>query len=213
MKRVAVGVHLQRDDIEPLAEAIPAAGLFVSAIPVDDDQPLGDRELLLRVAELRSRLLDRMTFIAVRYGFTFQSQEELESRIAARSKRWRQLLIENRERVEVTLKVAARGAARPERHAFRSGADYLRALHSAKQAVSVDPDFRRSVEELIVPLCVKHSWMTRDATSIEFAGLIERARLAQLTEAGEALKAAHPDVPFLLSGPWPLEVFVDADQQ
>jgi hypothetical protein len=31
-------------------------------------------------------------------------------------------------------------------------------------------------------------------------------------EAGAALKREFPDVPFLLSGPWPLEVFADADQ-
>jgi len=31
--------------------------------------------------------------------------------------------------------------------------------------------------------------------------------------AGEQLKRDFPDVPFLLSGPWPLEVFADDDHQ
>jgi hypothetical protein len=34
-----------------------------------------------------------------------------------------------------------------------------------------------------------------------------------VTRAGEELRELCPDVPFLLSGPWPLEVFADADRE
>jgi len=32
MKWIAIGAHLLRDDIEPLAEAVPVSDLFLSAI-------------------------------------------------------------------------------------------------------------------------------------------------------------------------------------
>ena len=38
MKSVIVGAHLRREDIEPLAGAIPLAGLFLSGVDVADDQ-------------------------------------------------------------------------------------------------------------------------------------------------------------------------------
>ena len=214
MKSVAIGVHLRREDVEPVAGAVPAADLFVSALAVEDDQPLGDRDLLLRVARIRAELLQRATFVAIRYGFAFRSSSEAEAKVAPNAAKWRALLIENRSRVEMTLKVAAaQWRERPDRHQFQSGAGYLRALQEAKSAASIDPKFREEVENRIVPLCVLHQWITRDTTSLELAGLIERKQLADLTAGGEALKVACPSVPFLLSAPWPLEVFSDADHQ
>ncbi len=212
MKSIAIGLHLRPEDVEGIAEATSAAGLVISGLAVDDDQPLGDRDLILRVAAIRARLVERATFIAVRYGFTFRSAAEAKKKIAADAQRWRELLEANRTRVELTLKVMASGAApRPDKRQFHSGADYIRALQAAKNAVKVDDRFQRAVEEHIGPLCAVQRWMTRDTVSLEFAALIERARLGELEAAGAALKRACPDVPFLLSAPWPLEVFADAD--
>src|SRR5688572_30231127 len=158
MKRVAVGVHLRAEDVEPVAHALPAGDLFFSAVEVPDDQPLGDRDLLLRVADLRSRLLERATFIAVRYGYTFAT--EVEPR---RLDQWRRVLEANRENVELTLKVAAASPrARPDRHDFSSGADYLRALHEATRAAVAAPHFRDEVERLIAPHALKTRWTHRD---------------------------------------------------
>jgi hypothetical protein len=39
------------------------------------------------------------------------------------------------------------------------------------------------------------------------AALIPRARIEEIFAAGEQLKRDFPRIPFLLSGPWPLEVF------
>ena len=207
MKSIAIGVHLRREDIDDVADAVPASGLFLSAVGVPEEQPLTDRDLLVRVASTRAALLDRATFIAVRYGFTFRGEADAASKIAASAGAWRELLEEHRTRVEFTLKVAAAGSARPDRRDFRSGADYMRALHEARDAVSIPSSFREQVESLVVPVAVRHQWMTRDTTSVELAGLIERESLPRLTHAGEALKASAPGVPFLLSAPWPLEVF------
>jgi hypothetical protein len=210
MKSIAIGVHLLREDIEPLADATAVSALFVSSIAVADDQSLSDRDLLVRVTSTRAALLDRATFVAIRYGFSFRVPAEVESKCAGHAARWKSLLEENRSRVEFTLKVAAPGAVRPDRHDFRSGAEYIRALHDARDAVAVPAAFREKVETMIVPLAVRHRWINRDATSVELAGLIERASLTRLAEAGEMLKRSVPDVPFLLSAPWPLEVFAES---
>lgn len=212
MKRIAIGAHLLRDDIEPLADAVAVGDLHLSAITVADDQPLGDRELLVRVAAVRASLLDVATFIAVRYGFTFNSAEEAQAKTLPHLERWRRLLTGNRENVEVTIKIAASSPVpRPDRQAFSGGAEYLRALHAAKQGANVDPVFREAAERLIVPLASRHRWIHRDEKSIELAALVARARLEDVRRAGEELRATG--VPFLLSGPWPLEVFADDDRE
>jgi len=212
MKSIAIGAHLLRDDVEPLADAVPVGDLFLSAISIADDQPLGDRDLLVRVAGIRARLLEVATFVALRYGFTFISADDARSKTTAHHARWKRLLTAHRERVEITLKVAASTPKpRPDRHDFTSGAEYLRALHAATQAATVDVGFREAAETLIVPLAVRHRWIHRDEKSVELAALVERTRLEDVREAGETL--CGTGVPFLLSGPWPLEVFADDDHE
>ena len=212
MKSIAIGAHLLRDDVEPLADAVPVGDLFLSALTVADDQPLGDRDLLVRVAGVRAKLLEVATFVALRYGFSFAGTDEAQSKTLAHHGRWKRLLTAHREHVEVTLKVkASTQTARPDRHQFASGAEYLRALHAATQAATVDPSFREAAERLIVPLAVKHRWIHRDEKSVELAALIERTHLDAMREAGEELRGTS--VPFLLSGPWPLEVFADDDRE
>ena len=214
MKSIVIGAHLRRDDVEPLAIALPAGPLFLSALEVPDEQPAGDRELLLRVANVRAQLLERATFVAIRYGFTAASAAEAESKCAAHLARWQQLLEAHREHVEVTLKFAAASPKpRPDRRDFTSGAAYLRALHEAAQASHVDPAFRAEVERTLGPLAVAQRWSHRDEKSVEYVALIPRARFDEIRAAGEALKQAAPHVAFLLSGPWPLEVFADADRE
>ena len=212
MKYVAIGAHLRREDVEPDAEALAIADLFLSAMPIENDQPLGDRDLLVRVAALRAKLLERATFIAIRYGFAVWSAPEAEAKCAALIPRWRELLRAHREHVEMTLKIAAASARpRPDRKEFTSGAAYLKALHEATQAADVDPHFRAAVERELVPLAVEHRWTHRDNKSLELAMLVTRDRVAAVRAAGESLKQSA--VPFLLSGPWPLEVFADADHE
>lgn len=214
MKQIAVGAHLLQDDVESVAAVIPVGDLFLSAVEVADDQPLGDRELLIRVAGVRAKLLDVATFVAIRYGFTLSSPAEAEAKCGAHLARWKRLLVEHREHVEMTLKVAAASARpRPDRHDFTSGADYLRALHEATQAANIDEAFREHTERLLVPVAVMHRWTHRDERSVELAALIPRARLDDVRAAGEELRRIAPEVPFLLSGPWPLEVFADDDRE
>jgi hypothetical protein len=203
MKQIVVGVHLRREDIEPLAKAIPAGEVWFSAVEVDDDQPLADRELVLRVAGIRAKLLERATFLAVRYGYVAPASP------VARTG-WRALLEVNRDNVEMTLKVASSAPKpRPRREDSSSGAAYLRALQES--AAEVDDAFKRAVENAIDP--IQHRWIPRDNASLEIAALIPRARIADVRVAAEQLKRDFPRVPFMLSGPWPLEVFADVDRE
>ena len=213
MKLVVIGAHLRREDVEPLAEPLAAGELWLSGVAVVDDQPLGDRDLLLRVAATRAALLDRATFIAIRYGFAARDANDAAIRCAPHLARWRQVLESAADAVEMTLKIAAASPrARPDRNEFTSGAAYLRALHGAATAADIDPAFRQAVESRIAPLAVRHRWIHRDNASMEMAALVERDAVARVVEAGTSLKHDFGDVPFLLSGPWPLEVFAD-DQQ
>jgi len=202
MKSVVVGVHLHREDIH--VDAVAAGDLWYSVVEVDDDHPLADRDLVLRVAKIRAELLDRATFIAVRYGFVVG----LSGAAAPPPPQWRTILEANRTNVEMTLKVASSTPApRPNRKDFQSGASYLRALHDS--AASIDDDFKHAAEKAVNP--IESRWLPRDNASLEMAALIPRARIEEVRTAGEQLKRDFPRVPFLLSGPWPLEVFANAD--
>ena len=210
MKLVVIGAHRERNDIEPLAAAIAVSDLWLSGMAVEESQPLGDRDLLLRVAKTRAALLDRATFVAIRYGFTAHGSDDAFAKCAAHLDRWRRVLNDFRDHVEMTLKIAAAvPRARPDRHDFETGSAYIRALHEATRATDVAPEFRKAVDETLVPLTVKHRWSNRDTSSLEFAALVKRDDVAAINDAGSALKRDFPSVPFLFSGPWPLEVFAD----
>lgn len=214
MKFLVIGAHLRREDIEPEASALAAGPLFLSALELADDHPLGDRDLLLRVANVRARLLEKAMFVAIRYGFAPAGSEAAAATVAPHLTRWSSLLETHRDRVEMTLKVAASAAmSRPERSAFRSGGEYLRALHGATRAANVPETFRSAAAGLVEPLAVRAKWIHRDERSLELALLVERARVADVLRAGETLRERAGDVPFLLSGPWPLEVFADDDHE
>jgi len=214
MKSVVIGAHLYREDIEPIASAISVGDLFISVLDVADDRPLGDRDLLLQVADLRGKLLDRAMFIAIRYGFAARDPQDVVAKCAGLAPRWRGLLIAHREEVEMTLKAAAAAPpTRPDRRDFVSGAAYMRALHETAHAVYVDPQFRSGVERTLVPLATQHRWIHRDNSSVELAMLVRRRDLDAIRAAGEQLRRDFATVPFLFSGPWPLEVFADDHQQ
>lgn len=202
MRLVMIGAHLRDDDVRGIAEPVACGAITLSGIEIADAQPLADRELLLTAARVREQLLDRATFIAIRWGFA-ATPAEAAATCAAHAERWRRVLEANRDNVEMTLKVAAADPKpRPRREDFASGADYLRALHG--NAAEVDPRFRDAVSSIGM-----NRWSHRDGRSLECALLVARAGVDRVREQGEQLKRDFPDVPFLLSGPWPLEVFVD----
>lgn len=202
MKFLFLGAHLSDEHVLGIAEPIACGAVWLSGIPIAGDQPLADRELLQTALRVRGKLLDRATFIAIRYGFA-AAPDEAAAKCAAHAERWKRVLEANQDNVEMTLKVVASDPKpRPRRESFASGAGYLRALHAS--AAEVDPRFREAVSSI-----AEHRWTHRDGRSLECALLVPRAEVAHVHEKGEQLKRDFPDIPFLLSGPWPLEVFAD----
>lgn len=214
MKFLILGVHLLREDVEPEATALPAGDLHLSAVGIAAGRSAGDRDLILQAAAVRGRLLERATFLAVRYGFVAASAEEAARRCAGRLEAWKELLEKWRGHVEMTLKIAAADPRpRPRREEFQDGAAYLRALHEAARAADPAPGFRASAERLLGVLADRARWIHRDERSLEYALLVPRSSVERSRQACEELRSVAPSVPFLFSGPWPLETFADDDHE
>lgn len=210
-KLIAIGIHGQLSDIPEGGEAtaVGVGNVFVSVLGVPHEQPLADRELLLRVAGIRRQLLESATFIGIRYGAAFSSVEELKSRFIGRVANAAEILRMRRGCVEMTMKFPVGGAAAPpDRHDFSSGGDYLRALQFHRKAAKLDPEFSTLVEQRLAPLAVEFRWRPRDASSVELVALILRGETDRFRAAAETLRDSRQA--FLLSGPWPLEVFGEA---
>ena len=99
------------------------------------------------MARTRQQLLERATFVAIRYGFAVHDAGEAEAKCAEQVARWRRVLEANGGNVEMTLKVAAaEPKPRPDRHDFDKGPDYLRALRYLLDSCSPDRGrWRRSL--------------------------------------------------------------------
>jgi hypothetical protein len=215
MKYVAIGIHLRPEDVAPIATAtpFPVGPLTLSTCAIDEDQPVGDRDLLLRVSGIREQLLGVATFIAVRYGMTIVNAADAAAKCAAFLPRWTALLEQHRDHVEMTLKVPVETAEpRPDRHDFSSGAAYLEALHHSRGSAAPEPSFARLAEELIGGTAVAWKWLPRDNASVELVALVRRDALDAVRDAGRRLREGAAGVPFLFSGPWPLEAFADDEQ-
>lgn len=208
---VLVGAHLREadasiDGVTPL----PAGDLFISGIEVPERRNLAERELVARVATLRQDLIGREIFVAIRYGATARDAAAAAEKCASHLGRWRALLETWRGRVEVVMRVGGSGSVeRPDRGSFASGADYLRALHAMRHAAPIDAAFMAEAEHRLGAIAAAIRRVSREDGSVEIAALLPRERIDAARAIAEALRAGRPDVPFLLSGPWPLEVFAD----
>lgn len=204
-----IGAHLYGDDAAgvPTVRCFDLGGLFASAIEFESAQGLADPAVIRRALEARKELIARETFIAIRYGASVAGAEEARSLCAPHLDRWRRILVKRRGMVEVTLRVAGKRKATPlNRREFRSGGEYLRALHRQRQA-NLDPAVASRIEALFAPLAAERTWVGRADGSSELAMLVPRAHLEAVGPAADELKARLPELPFLISGPWPLETF------
>lgn len=206
-----IGAHLLAEDagIEGVS-VFPAGGIFVSAIEVAPSQGLAAREVVSRAAAARQELAARETFIAIRYGATASGEREIASKCGPHFERWRELLELHRGKAELTLR-AGSGAKvnRPDRRDFSSGAAYLRALREAKSGSPVPQPFLEAAREAFAGIAEHVSDVERHDGGAELAMLVPREKIDRARAAANDLRERWPDVPFLLSGPWPLEVFAD----
>jgi hypothetical protein len=181
----------------------------ISGVAYDPDFGTADRTVIERVARLRQTMTAAETFIAFRYGTTAGGLAEVSEKCGARTRGWRQLLEASRGLVEYTLKAAPESKVeRPLRSEVKDGREYMQRLQ-ASRATRIDEAFRRAVDERLGSLALKSRWNRRADGGHELAALARREAHDSIAAAGERLKSDFPNVAFLLSGPWPLEVFVD----
>ena len=208
---VLIGAHRQRSDAEGVQglTLFEIAPLIVSAIEFDAERGIADQEVLGRALAARSTLMSQATFVAIRYGASVKDGYEAAAKVASFLSRWRELLDRHQGMAEITIRIAGPGKGeRPDRHAFKSGSDYLRALHAAR-AAQIDEKTRSAVQKAFTGLAADHRWLAREDGGAEFVALVNRNYMDAVREAGRRLQNEMRDVPFLLSGPWPLEVFAE----
>lgn len=168
------------------------------------------KELIRRSAESRRLLIEREIFVAVRYGLSARDASELSGKCEEHLASWRALLERWRGCVELTLKIGSGSELlRPERKSMATGAEYLRELQRMRQARTVPAEFGAALEAEMIPLSLASRWIRREEGMHELALMIRRTELERARGAGAMLAERFPRIPFLLSGPWPLEVFAD----
>lgn len=205
-----LGAHLERVDAEVSGAIVLDGPLAVSAIALEDDHELNSRETLMRASRVRSELIARELFVAIRYGAAVGGRDEALIRCASHLHRWRELLTTHRGRVEATLKIAGDAPAdRPDRRDYRCGTDYLKALQQARTSQLPDPSIRKAVESKFASVATERRWIARNDGGAELALLMPREEIEAARTAAQSIGSILGR-PFLFSAPWPLEVFSDA---
>ena len=204
-----VGAHLPEHSSYEGIVFFELEEVAISGVGYDPDFGTADRGVIERVARLRQTMTAAETFIAFRYGTTAAGLSEVREKCGSRTAGWRRLLESSRGLVEYTLKAAPETKVeRPLRADVRDGLEYMQRLQ-ASRATQIDQAFRRAVDERIGSIALKSRWSRRADGGHELAALAPRDAHDRIAAAGERLKSDFPNVAFLLSGPWPLEVFVD----
>lgn len=208
---VLLGAHLRNEDaaLEGV-RVVPAGTLFLSTIEIPSTQGVAAHEVVTRAASVRQELAQCETFVAIRYGATASSPEEAAAKCAPHLDAWKRLLEQHRGMAELTLRAGGGAkAARPDRTAFANGADYLRALRAAKSGSPVEPAFLDDARERFSGCATRIVPVERHDGGAELAMLVARERIDSARRIALDLRESWPHIPFLLSGPWPLEVFAD----
>ncbi|MGA7617123.1 MAG: GvpL/GvpF family gas vesicle protein [Thermoanaerobaculia bacterium] len=207
---LAIGIHQSASDTAGVdgVKVFDVAGVFVSGIAIGEEENTASRDVLTRAITARAALLEHSTFIAVRYGAVFADQAEAVAKFGASAPSWRSLLERYPGEVEFTLRAGSGTVSRPDRRNFTRGADYLRELHRMRQPAT-DPQFRETAGRLLGSHASGFRWVERHDGSEELAILVPREQQGEIAAAAEELRRKFPATPFLVSGPWPLEVFTD----
>lgn len=209
-----VGLHLKRSDVESVDNvvALEVDGLTLSAVRYSGESGKADPVLLRQVLLAREDLLRQATFIAIRYGSSIRNAEDAAELVRPRLDLWRKILESSQGLVEMTLRAASgKKPSRPDRNDFSSGAAYLRSLQSLRESCAVSREFLGEAEKRLSRHSVDHRLLRREDGSAELALLVRRTGIDAVASECAGLRESHPEQPFLLSGPWPLETFADAE--
>ena len=157
-------------------------------------------EAVLAHARVVEALVDRSAaLLPARFGRGFRDDEALREAIEGRAASLREALAQVRGRVEVGVRVLAPEPAPP---AAESGRAYMEArLARAEKA-------ERLARELHEPLAALARAATRTVGAtprllLSGAYLVEPGELDALHGRVAELEAAHPELTFVTTGPWP----------
>jgi hypothetical protein len=203
-----VGAHLRAADAAvDGVTSIDASPLTLSAVAFPASLHSSDRKLIGRTLEARQKLIEREIFVAIRYGAAADTPDQARQLALPFVARWNELLERHRGKIELTLKLAPRERpTRPRRQDAASGRDYLEQLQRMR-AEALSSGERETIERRFAEF--EKRWCQRSDGGSELALLTSRTDLERVRKAGEALRQELPDLPFVLSGPWPLEVFAN----
>lgn len=205
-----LGVHRSADEI--CAGGVSRIGVgpvVVSALEIGEGENAATTSVLTRALELRTDLLQGGSYIAIRYGVVLDSEADVVRICEPKASAWAETLEKTRGLVELTLKVAPeQRTERPNRKSVSGGSEYLMKLKQM-QGSSLPPERRREIEAILNEGANRSVWRDREGGGTELVMLVPSEKVAEFRERGRRLAELDHRLPFILSGPWPIEVFAD----
>ena len=195
---------------EPLA-SIPCGEVaaIVSEHTRTVDSPPAEEALWQHESVLEA-LLEAGPVLPVRFGVRFADPEELRAKIEPRSAQFATALARVRDRVELSVRLLARGddEARSLPEHAGPGARYLLGRVEERRDAARALD---TVRNRLAPLAVaeRSELLPRPGTPASAAFLVERAALEPFRDAARELQEDLGDVVLVCTGPWPPYNFVD----
>jgi hypothetical protein len=175
--------------------------------PAPSEQVLWEHESVLEA------VLEGGSVLPVRFGVRFAGREELRAELEPRSGQLAAALAQLRGRVELSVRLLARGDEEPSSAAGAAedagpGARYLHGLVEERRDAARKLD---TVRSRLGPLAVaeRSRLLPRPGTPASAAFLVERPALARFQKAAGELARELEDVVVVCTGPWPPYNFVN----
>lgn len=205
-----LGVHRSADEISAEGIArIDVGPVVVSALEIGEGENAATSSVLTRALELRTALLRGGSYIAIRYGVVLDSESEVIRVCEPKASAWAKTLDKTRGLVELTLKIAPdQKPERPDRKSVSGGSEYLMKL-KLMQRSTLSKERKEEIEAILAEGANRTVWRDREGGGTELVMLVPTERVAEFRERGQRLAQSERRLPFILSGPWPIEVFAD----
>jgi hypothetical protein len=187
----------------------------VVAVASEHAKPLGSaptEEALWEHERVLEALLDGGPVLPVRFGVHFADGEALRDELQSRGAQLAKALADIRGRVEVGVRLLARGDARESDDegdaVVGPGARYLLRLLAERREAERKLE---TVRTRLAPLAVaeRSELLPRPGTPATAAFLVERHLLERFRSAAGELERELADVALVCTGPWPPYNFVD----
>jgi hypothetical protein len=199
--------------------ALPAAGRLrrathgpIAAVysPIEERPAPTSTEALWRHESLVESLMADRAVLPMRYGTVLEDEWRLRRELVERSEEFSRLLNTVRGRVELALRVVDDGKDQEVTRRAGSGREYMEArLRTRRRG--------EEVAAMIRPLeRMAEASRRREAASADvarWAFLVRRELVDDFRARLEELRASHPELPIICTGPWPPYSFVSGGNE